>query len=80
MQPEFAVPAGWYDDPTDPTLLRWWDGLTWADHICSKQEPVGKPHVAVVPPAASGPVSARVEAAAVARNDQHEDARMPDAG
>jgi|GEM_PF-2783669 len=27
-----AVPAGWFDDPGDPTRYRWWDGQQWTDH------------------------------------------------
>jgi hypothetical protein len=26
------IPAGWYPDPDDETLNRWWDGLAWTDH------------------------------------------------
>ncbi len=22
--------AGWYDDPLDPSALRWWDGAVWS--------------------------------------------------
>ncbi len=25
-------PAGWYDDPIDPTMQRWWDGDAWTEH------------------------------------------------
>ncbi|NND02970.1 MAG: DUF2510 domain-containing protein [Acidimicrobiia bacterium] len=25
-------PANWYDDPTDPTMERWWDGEKWTEH------------------------------------------------
>lgn len=25
------VPAGWYPDPHEPTLVRWWDGVQWTD-------------------------------------------------
>jgi hypothetical protein len=27
-----ATPAGWYADPADATLERWWDGERWTDH------------------------------------------------
>lgn len=25
-------PAGWHPDPTDPRVLRWWDGARWTHH------------------------------------------------
>lgn len=24
--------AGWYQDPYDPSRLRWWDGARWTEH------------------------------------------------
>jgi hypothetical protein len=27
-----STQAGWYQDPTQPGLLRWWDGTRWSDH------------------------------------------------
>ncbi|TPW70769.1 DUF2510 domain-containing protein [Schumannella sp. 10F1B-5-1] len=42
--------AGWYDDPTDATGLRWWDGVIWTDNAMPK--PSGAP-VAVAPPLGS---------------------------
>jgi uncharacterized RDD family membrane protein YckC len=32
-------PSGWYDDPTDPDLLRYWDGVTWTTHTAPKKSP-----------------------------------------
>lgn len=26
-------PAGWYPDPADPSLLRYWDGEAWSPHV-----------------------------------------------
>ena len=30
-----TAPAGWYADPYQPGLLRWFDGLTWTDHVAA---------------------------------------------
>ena len=32
-------PSGWYDDPSNPDLLRYWDGVTWTDHTAPKKSP-----------------------------------------
>jgi uncharacterized RDD family membrane protein YckC len=32
-------PSGWYDDPSDPDLLRYWDGVTWTTHTAPKKSP-----------------------------------------
>jgi len=26
-----SAPAGWYEDPDDSSLVRWWDGSDWSD-------------------------------------------------
>lgn len=31
--------AGWYDDPQDNSLLRYWDGVMWTDHTSPRQKP-----------------------------------------
>jgi hypothetical protein len=32
-QPTLQLPApGWYIDPEDTALLRWWDGSQWSEH------------------------------------------------
>ncbi|WP_109474784.1 RDD family protein [Ornithinimicrobium cavernae] len=31
--------AGWYDDPQDASLLRYWDGVTWTEHTSPRQKP-----------------------------------------
>lgn len=33
-----VVPAGWYQDPADDAKVRWWNGLTWTEHVESKPE------------------------------------------
>lgn len=30
------TPAGWYDDPSNPALLKYWDGLSWTEHTSPK--------------------------------------------
>lgn len=46
--------AGWYDDPTDARLMRWWDGTAWSEHVA--------PH----PTPPSGPVASAVSEAVAA--------------
>src|SRR5690606_19327399 len=31
--------AGWYDDPQDSNLLRYWDGVMWTEHTSPRQKP-----------------------------------------
>lgn len=31
--------AGWYEDPQDANLLRYWDGVTWTEHTSPRQKP-----------------------------------------
>jgi len=52
-------PSGWYDDPQDPTQLRYWDGVIWSGHVTPKVSPtvqdsnIGMPYG--VAPAAARP-------------------------
>ena len=32
-------PSGWYDDPSDPALLRYWDGVMWTNHTAPRRSP-----------------------------------------
>jgi uncharacterized RDD family membrane protein YckC len=34
-----SFPAGWYDDPQDPSQQRYWDGSTWTDQRRPQQGP-----------------------------------------
>lgn len=36
--PSAGPPAGWYADPVDPQVFRWWDGTKWTEH---QQPPSG---------------------------------------
>ena len=31
-----VVPAGWYQDPANASNVRWWNGITWTDHVEAK--------------------------------------------
>lgn len=33
-----VVPAGWYQDPASESHVRWWNGLTWTEHVENKPE------------------------------------------
>jgi uncharacterized RDD family membrane protein YckC len=54
-------PSGWYDDPQDPSQLRYWDGVVWSSHVSPKISPtvqqstIGMPYG--VTPAAARPHS-----------------------
>jgi hypothetical protein len=43
--PAGGTPAGWYDDPEDPTQFRYWDGQGWT----GERSPKGTPAQAVQP-------------------------------
>lgn len=34
-------PAGWYDDPENPAVYRYWDGTVWTDHRSPRTPPPG---------------------------------------
>lgn len=34
-----APTAGWYDDPRDPSGLRYWDGAAWTEHVTAREQP-----------------------------------------
>ena len=51
---------GWYDDPQDPTQLRYWDGVVWSSHVTPKVSPtVEQSHIGM--PYAVTPAAARPE-------------------
>ena len=33
-------PSGWYEDPHDPSLYRYWDGVVWTDRVAPKTMPI----------------------------------------
>ena len=54
-------PSGWYDDPQDPSQLRYWDGVVWSSHVTPKVSPtVEQSHIGMpygVTPASARPQS-----------------------
>jgi uncharacterized RDD family membrane protein YckC len=52
-------PSGWYDDPEDPSQLRYWDGVSWSSHVTPKVSPTAQDSTIGMPygvaPAASRP-------------------------
>lgn len=34
-----SQPAGWYDDPQDADVLRYWDGVQWTTHTSPRRRP-----------------------------------------
>ncbi|GAA2153754.1 putative RDD family membrane protein YckC [Humibacillus xanthopallidus] len=45
-------PSGWYDDPSNPDMLRYWDGVMWTSHTAPKKSPT-LPQSSSLPPQAS---------------------------
>ena len=56
-----APAAGWFADPHDPTLWRWWNGVAWTKNVHPMQ---ASPEAAAPAPALTAvpPQSAAVEA------------------
>ena len=34
-----TTPAGWYPDPGNPTVMRWFDGAQWTSHVQATNQP-----------------------------------------
>lgn len=45
-----GTPPGWYADPTDPALVRWWDGSTWTNRVAPAEQPPPRSQPPVTPP------------------------------
>lgn len=48
-------PAGWYDDPSEPGQLRYWDGSTWTDQVQGTMSGQAPGEVGAGPGRYSGP-------------------------
>jgi hypothetical protein len=44
-------PEAWYEDPSDPTRLRWWDGRQWTGHTAPLQQTQQAPWTSTYLPA-----------------------------
>jgi stress response protein SCP2 len=49
-----AAPPQWYPDPSNPSLVRWWDGAAWTAHT-APSPPVVQPAVRPAPPPPPAP-------------------------
>ncbi len=61
-----STPAGWFDDPTSPGRLRYWDGSSWTEWVSvngqTVSEPIGAPMPAATgAPTGSGPIPEAVQ-------------------
>jgi hypothetical protein len=60
-----AVPQGWYQDPQDPKVVRWWDGTQWT----SQTQPA--PPAAPPPPPPAGYQGPDIHTAVAAPGSRH---------
>ena len=49
-----ATPQGWYPDPNDSTIIRWWDGQQWTSHTHPSSHEKPSPTKETPPVAAAG--------------------------
>lgn len=59
------TPPGWYPDPQNPSILRWWDGFQWTAQTRAARMVVPEP----VPPSASSAAAVQPVAITPAPND-----------
>jgi hypothetical protein len=64
-QPPMLPPAGWHDDPNDPTSLRYWDGAAWSEQRAPKAAP-STPGPLAAAPSSGWPTHRLVAAGAAA--------------
>jgi hypothetical protein len=63
--PKSAPPADWYKDPADRHQYRFWDGLSWTEHVADdgrqSADPVSGPGTVTVSASGSGSASTSVQ-------------------
>jgi hypothetical protein len=62
-----VVPAGWYQDPANAANVRWWNGITWTNHVEAK--PTGQPAAAESAPAVDARAMEREFGISTAENE-----------
>lgn len=53
-QPEQSPVPGWYPDPSDPTLIRYWNGQSWTEYTAAGNAPAPDAGWATPPAPATG--------------------------
>jgi hypothetical protein len=67
-----SVPPGWYADPGDPRMVRWWDGVAWTAHV----QPALPSAPVVAQPTATSSSRSDAEAAKLQRSTQDAQAEL----
>jgi hypothetical protein len=62
---------GWYDDPESDDLLRWWDGISWTDHV--RPNPSTGSEMPVTPPQRAAPTPSGPRPPWLANEDTEDD-------
>jgi hypothetical protein len=47
-----GAPADWYDDPSDPSIKRYWDGQSWTEHVARPSQATHR--IQTPPPVGNG--------------------------
>lgn len=53
-----VIPAGWYQDPADEGKVRWWNGITWTEHVEVKPTGQTAAYAGALAIEAAAPISA----------------------
>jgi hypothetical protein len=72
--------AGWYPDPQDARLMRWWDGSGWTDDVYERTEPLGGPLDQHTPFGSGAAATARTTSGASSTGSSTTDPYAPPSG